>query len=45
MDQVFATVSEPIQYGHIMSETLIPPSSWAAVVVFTQQFGGGLITG
>ena len=26
MDQVFATVQEPIQYGHIMSETLIPPS-------------------
>lgn len=26
MDQVFATVQEPIQYGHITSETLIPPS-------------------
>ena len=26
MDQVFATVQEPIQYGHISSETLIPPS-------------------
>ncbi len=26
MDQVFATVQEPIRYGHITSETLIPPS-------------------
>ena len=26
MDQVFATAQEPIRYGHITSETLIPPS-------------------
>lgn len=26
MDQVFVTVQEPIRYGHITSETLIPPS-------------------
>lgn len=26
MDQVFATAQEPIQYGYITSETLIPPS-------------------
>jgi len=26
MDQVFATAQEPIQYGQITSETLIPPS-------------------
>ena len=26
MDQVFATAQEPILYGHITSETLIPPS-------------------
>ena len=29
IEQVFAKAQEPIQYGHITSETLIPPSTLA----------------
>ena len=42
MDQVFATAQEPIQYGHITSETLIPPSRGLGSSS-TAQVGGLLL--